>query len=120
MVMVLLEFSQDAELLKSGLDPSILFVPIYLLSTFLFRYGKIYLKAATSCLENGGDYAKSEIQCPERMLNEAINAVKTDEFTLMKNILSIFIQNTPRGIISLELHCSRVLILPSFSFSLGT
>ncbi|GFZ07204.1 thioredoxin family protein [Actinidia rufa] len=55
------------------------------------RYGKIYLKTSKSCLEEGGDYANSEIQCLERMLNKAISAVKADEFTLKENILSIFI-----------------------------
>jgi protein disulfide-isomerase A6 len=54
------------------------------------RYGKIYLKAAKSCMEKGADYAKNEIQRVERMLNKAISAAKADEFTLKKNILSTF------------------------------
>ncbi|KAL6964663.1 protein disulfide-isomerase [Sarracenia purpurea var. burkii] len=54
------------------------------------RYGKIYLKAAKSCLEKGSDYAKNEIQRLERMLNKAISEVKVDEFTLKRNILSSF------------------------------
>ncbi|XP_058189942.1 protein disulfide-isomerase like 2-1-like [Rhododendron vialii] len=54
------------------------------------RYGKIYLKAAKSCMEKGADYAKNEIQRVERMLNKAISATKADEFTLKKNILSTF------------------------------
>ncbi|KAH7833837.1 hypothetical protein Vadar_010207 [Vaccinium darrowii] len=54
------------------------------------RYGKIYLKAAKSCVEKGADYAKNEIQRVERMLNKAISAAKADEFTLKKNILSTF------------------------------
>lgn len=54
------------------------------------RYGKIYLKAAKSCLEKGADYAKNEIQRVERMLNKAISAAKVDDFTLKKNILSTF------------------------------
>ncbi|PSS03065.1 Protein like [Actinidia chinensis var. chinensis] len=55
------------------------------------RYGQIYLKASKSCLEKGGDYANSEIQCLECMLNKAISAVKADEFTMKENILAIFI-----------------------------
>ncbi|KAI8531665.1 hypothetical protein RHMOL_Rhmol11G0153800 [Rhododendron molle] len=54
------------------------------------RYGKIYLKAAKSCMEKGADYAKNEIQRMERMLNKAISAAKADEFTVKKNILSTF------------------------------
>uniref|UniRef100_A0A7C9CT31 protein disulfide-isomerase n=1 Tax=Opuntia streptacantha TaxID=393608 RepID=A0A7C9CT31_OPUST len=54
------------------------------------RYGKIYTKAAKSCMEKGADYAKNEIQRLERMLSKAINPTKADEFTLKKNILSMF------------------------------
>uniref|UniRef100_A0A5B6ZJ79 protein disulfide-isomerase n=1 Tax=Davidia involucrata TaxID=16924 RepID=A0A5B6ZJ79_DAVIN len=54
------------------------------------RYGKIYLKAAKSCVEKGADYAKNEIQRVERMLEKSISAAKADEFTLKKNILSTF------------------------------
>ncbi|XP_027107914.1 probable protein disulfide-isomerase A6 [Coffea arabica] len=54
------------------------------------RYGKIYLKAAKSCLEKGADYAKNEIERLERMLAKAINAAKADEFILKKNILSTY------------------------------
>lgn len=54
------------------------------------RYGKIYTKAAKSCTEKGADYAKNEIQRLERMLSKAISPAKADEFTLKKNILSMF------------------------------
>ncbi|XP_027114806.1 probable protein disulfide-isomerase A6 [Coffea arabica] len=54
------------------------------------RYGKIYLKAAKSCLEKGADYAKNEIERLERMLAKAISAAKADEFILKKNILSTY------------------------------
>lgn len=54
------------------------------------RYGKIYIKAAKSCMEKGADYAKNEIQRLERMLSKAISSSKSDEFTLKKNILSVF------------------------------
>ncbi|KAJ8447790.1 hypothetical protein Cgig2_015153 [Carnegiea gigantea] len=54
------------------------------------RYGKIYTKAAKSCMEKGADYAKNEIQRLERMLSKVINPTKADEFTLKKNILSMF------------------------------
>lgn len=54
------------------------------------RYGKIYLKAAKSCLDKGADYAKNEIQRLERMLAKTISEAKADEFILKKNILSTF------------------------------
>ncbi|KAI8555588.1 hypothetical protein RHMOL_Rhmol05G0184400 [Rhododendron molle] len=54
------------------------------------RYGKIYLKAAKSCLEKGADYANNEVQRLERMLKKTISATKADDFTLKKNILSTF------------------------------
>ncbi|KZV19473.1 protein disulfide-isomerase like 2-1 [Dorcoceras hygrometricum] len=54
------------------------------------RYGKIYLKAAKSSMEKGADYAKNEIHRLERMLAKSISPAKADEFTLKKNILSIF------------------------------
>ncbi|GER55262.1 disulfide-isomerase-like protein [Striga asiatica] len=54
------------------------------------RYGKIYVKAAKSCLDKGSDYAKNEILRLERMLAKSISATKADEFTLKKNILSTF------------------------------
>lgn len=54
------------------------------------RYGKIYVKAAKSCLSKGGDYAKNEIQRLERILSKSISPSKADEFTLKKNILSAF------------------------------
>ncbi|XP_057503564.1 probable protein disulfide-isomerase A6 [Actinidia eriantha] len=54
------------------------------------RYGKIYLKAAKSCMDKGADYANNEIQRLERMLKKAISTTKADEFTLKKNILSTF------------------------------
>ena len=98
-----------------------------------FRYGKIYLKIAKSCLNKGGDYTKNEIQRLESILSkvktlhrlislvkyskllksrmysfeiywvclvvkmsdcvlflQSISALKVDEFTLKKNILSAF------------------------------
>lgn len=54
------------------------------------RSGKIYLKAAKSCMEKGADYANNEIQRLERMLKKTISAAKADDFTLKKNILSTF------------------------------
>ncbi|XP_052182842.1 probable protein disulfide-isomerase A6 [Diospyros lotus] len=54
------------------------------------RYGKIYLKAAKSCMEKGPDYAKKEIERLERMLKKSISSGKADEFNLKKNILSTF------------------------------
>ncbi|CAI9764234.1 unnamed protein product [Fraxinus pennsylvanica] len=54
------------------------------------RYGKLYVKAAKSCLERGAEYAKNEIQRLERMLAKSIAPAKADEFTLKKNILSTF------------------------------
>lgn len=54
------------------------------------RYGKIYTKAAKSCLEKGADYANKEIQRIERLLSKSISSSKSDEFTLKKNILSAF------------------------------
>lgn len=36
----------------------------------IYRYGKIYLKAAKSSLEKGSEYAKKEIQRLERMLEK--------------------------------------------------
>ncbi|XP_021772768.1 protein disulfide-isomerase like 2-1-like [Chenopodium quinoa] len=54
------------------------------------RYGKIYTKAAKSSLEKGADYATKEIQRLERILSKAISSAKSDEFTLKKNILSLF------------------------------
>ncbi|KAK4427612.1 putative protein disulfide-isomerase A6 [Sesamum alatum] len=54
------------------------------------RYGKIYVKAAKSCLDKGSDYAKNEVLRLERILAKSISAAKADEFTLKKNILSTF------------------------------
>ncbi|KAK3407480.1 protein disulfide-isomerase like 2-1 [Eucalyptus grandis] len=54
------------------------------------RYGKIYLKAAKSCMDKGADYAKKETERLQRMLEKSISAAKADEFTLKKNILSAF------------------------------
>nr|CAD1816905.1 unnamed protein product [Ananas comosus var. bracteatus] len=51
------------------------------------RYGKVYLKAAKSCLDKGTDYAKNEIQRLQRMLE---SSSKADEFIIKKNILSTF------------------------------
>ncbi|RDY09384.1 hypothetical protein CR513_06247 [Mucuna pruriens] len=54
------------------------------------RHGNIYLKLAKKGMEKGADYAKNEIQRLERMLEKSISPAKADEFTLKKNILSIF------------------------------
>ncbi|KAG8369092.1 hypothetical protein BUALT_Bualt15G0114200 [Buddleja alternifolia] len=54
------------------------------------RYGKIYVKAAKSCIDKGSDYAKNELLRLERILAKSISATKADEFTLKKNILSTF------------------------------
>ncbi|KAJ6729393.1 hypothetical protein OIU85_020322 [Salix viminalis] len=54
------------------------------------RYGKIYLKAAKTCMVKGADYAKNEIERLQRLLEKSISPAKADEFTLKKNILSAF------------------------------
>ncbi|GAA0141037.1 chaperone [Lithospermum erythrorhizon] len=54
------------------------------------RFGKIYLKAAKSCMEKGADYAKNEIQRLDRILSKSVSPAKADELTLKKNILSTF------------------------------
>ncbi|MED6193103.1 hypothetical protein PIB30_015987 [Stylosanthes scabra] len=54
------------------------------------RYGKLYLKLAKNCMEKGEEYAKNEVQRLERMLEQSVNPTKADEFTLKKNILSLF------------------------------
>ncbi|KAF5455347.1 hypothetical protein F2P56_024936, partial [Juglans regia] len=60
------------------------------LTGFSARYGRIYLKAAKSCMDKGADYAKNEIQRLQRLLEKSISPGKADEFTLKKNILSAF------------------------------
>jgi len=60
------------------------------LTGFSARYGRIYLKAAKSCMHKGADYAKNEIQRLQRLLDKSISPAKADEFTLKKNILSAF------------------------------
>ncbi|KAJ4838647.1 Protein disulfide-isomerase like 2-1 [Turnera subulata] len=55
------------------------------------RHGKIYKKAAKSCMEKGADYAQKEILRLQRMLEKSISPAKADEFTLKKNILSTFV-----------------------------
>ncbi|KAL3843526.1 hypothetical protein ACJIZ3_000929 [Penstemon smallii] len=57
------------------------------------RYGKIYMKAAKSCLDKGSDYSKNEVLRLERILAKSISATKGDEFTLKKNILSTFVSD---------------------------
>ncbi|XP_047983335.1 protein disulfide-isomerase like 2-1-like [Salvia hispanica] len=57
------------------------------------RYGKIYVKAAKSCLDKGSDYANKEILRLERMLAKSISDGKRDEFTLKKNILRSFVSD---------------------------
>ncbi|XP_077218682.1 protein disulfide-isomerase like 2-1-like [Tasmannia lanceolata] len=54
------------------------------------RYGKIYLKAAKSCIDKGADYAKNEMERLQRMLDKSISPLKANEFTIKKNILSTF------------------------------
>nr|KJB49809.1 hypothetical protein B456_008G141100 [Gossypium raimondii] len=54
------------------------------------RHGKIYLKAAKSCLEKGADYPNKEIERLQRMLDKSLSPAKADEFTIKKNILSTF------------------------------
>jgi len=54
------------------------------------KYGKIYLKAAKSSLEKGAGYAKKETERLQRMLEKSISPLKADEFTIKKNILSVF------------------------------
>ncbi|XP_020241100.1 probable protein disulfide-isomerase A6 [Asparagus officinalis] len=54
------------------------------------RYGKVYLKIAKSSVEKGAGYAKKEIDRLQRMLEKSISPLKADEFTVKKNILSIF------------------------------
>ncbi|RWR83116.1 putative protein disulfide-isomerase A6 [Cinnamomum micranthum f. kanehirae] len=55
------------------------------------RHGKIYLKAAKSCMEKGVDYAKKETERLQRILEKSISPSKADEFTVKKNILYAFI-----------------------------
>lgn len=54
------------------------------------RFGKVYLKAAKSCMEKGADYAKKETERLQRMLEKSISSSKADEFIIKKNILSTF------------------------------
>ncbi|KAJ6798619.1 protein disulfide isomerase-like 2-2 [Iris pallida] len=54
------------------------------------RYGKVYLKAAKSCIDKGAGYAKKETERIQRMLEKSISAAKADEFIIKKNILSAF------------------------------
>lgn len=58
------------------------------------RHGKIYVKSAKKCLEKGSDYAKSEIERIQRILEKSVSPSKADEFTLKKNILSSFVQSS--------------------------
>ncbi|GMN52341.1 hypothetical protein TIFTF001_021484 [Ficus carica] len=51
---------------------------------------KIYTKVAKNSLEKGASYAKKEIERLQRMLEKSISQAKADEFTLKKNILSLF------------------------------
>lgn len=54
------------------------------------RYGKMYSKMAKNCMAKGSGYAKKEIERLQRMLEKSISPAKADEFTLKKNILSLF------------------------------
>lgn len=54
------------------------------------RYGKVYLKVAKSSLEKGANYSKKESERLQRMLEKSISPSKADEFTIKKNILSVF------------------------------
>ncbi|XP_038899679.1 probable protein disulfide-isomerase A6 [Benincasa hispida] len=58
------------------------------------RHGKIYVKSAKKCLEKGGDYAKTEIERIQRILEKSVSPAKADEFTLKKNVLSSFVQSS--------------------------
>lgn len=60
------------------------------LKDYAARYGKIYTKVAKNSLEKGASYAKKEIERLQRMLEKSISQAKADEFTLKKNILSLF------------------------------
>ncbi|KAH6820115.1 thioredoxin family protein [Perilla frutescens var. hirtella] len=57
------------------------------------RYGKIYVKAAKSCLDKGPIYSKNEIQRLERILAKSISEGKRDELTVKKNILGSFVSD---------------------------
>lgn len=61
-----------------------------------FRYGKIYLKAAKSCLEKGADYANNEVQRLERMLKKVSFALPDYVVVVCK------MQNTVRNCILLS------------------
>lgn len=54
------------------------------------RYGKVYVKVAKSIVSKGADYTKTETERLHRMLEKSISAAKADEFTIKKNILSVF------------------------------
>ncbi|XP_058213961.1 protein disulfide-isomerase like 2-1-like isoform X1 [Rhododendron vialii] len=60
------------------------------------RYGKIYLKAAKSCLEKGADYANNEVQRLERMLKKVSFALPDYVVVVCK------MQNTVRNCILLS------------------
>lgn len=49
----------------------------------LFRYGKIYLKSAKSCLEKGADYPKKEINRLQRMLDKVTVHDKVKDDTML-------------------------------------
>lgn len=50
----------------------------------VFRYGKIYVKAANSCMSKGADYAKKEIQRLERLLLKVYNSLFRNSLILRK------------------------------------
>lgn len=52
----------------------------------VFRYGKIYVKAANSCMSKGADYAKKEIQRLERLLLKVYNSLFRNSL-ILGNIL---------------------------------
>ncbi|CAN6469178.1 unnamed protein product [Victoria cruziana] len=54
------------------------------------RYGKIYAKAAKTYIEKGAEYPKKEIERLQRTLEKSISPSKADEFTIKKNVLSLF------------------------------
>jgi len=55
------------------------------------KHGKIYVNVAKKILQKGSDYTKKETERLHRILEKSsISPSKADEFTIKKNILSIF------------------------------
>ncbi|XP_068662430.1 probable protein disulfide-isomerase A6 [Aristolochia californica] len=57
------------------------------------KSGKIYLRVAKKCINEGSEYAKKEIERLERILDKSISPSKADEFIIKKNILSTFTES---------------------------